>query len=157
MIKAIVFDFSRVLLFPINKNYKGSLNELHKGYMNKSDYKVFDLFELNIDLLTFLDKIMHRANLYILTSDIIQESPEFEEYLKPKFKKIYSASKMGHNKKESKIYEDIAKDLRLNPENILVVDDSIVNVKAAREAGMETIQYQSNKPLFDFINQKLAW
>jgi hypothetical protein len=30
MIKAIVSDFSRVLLFPKDKNYQDSLNALHK-------------------------------------------------------------------------------------------------------------------------------
>src|SRR5258708_29254393 len=108
MIKAIVFDFSRVLLFPINKDYKGSLNELHKSYVNKPDYKVFDLFELNSELLKFLDKIMRKARLYILTTDTIQDSPDFEEYLKPKFQKIFSASEMNLSKKESKIYQEIA-------------------------------------------------
>src|SRR5579862_1388840 len=140
MTKAIIFDFSRVLLFPRDKTYKGSLNELHKNYINKPDYKVFDLFELNIELLTFLDKIMHKAKLYILTTDIIQDSPEFEKYLKPKFQKIFSASKMTLSKKESKIYHEIANSLGLNPENVLIIDDSIDNLKAAREAGMEIIQ-----------------
>jgi HAD superfamily hydrolase (TIGR01509 family) len=153
MIKAIVFDFSRVLLFPINKDYKGSLNELHKKYMNRPDYSVFDFFELNVELLTYLDKIMHKVKLYILTTDTIQDSHEFEKYLKPKFKKIFSASKMNLSKRESKIYQKITDDLGLNPEEILVVDDALENVRVARKAGMATILFKSNNQLFEQLNQ----
>jgi len=73
MIKAIVSDFSRVLLFPKDKSYQGSLNALHKELSEKPSYNALDFFELNVGLLDFYKSLKDRIPVYIFTSDVIQD------------------------------------------------------------------------------------
>lgn len=151
MTKAILFDFSRVLLFPIDDGYFGSLNELHKQNLSDPNYSIVGHFKLNTDLLDYLKTV--QVPLYILTSETIQDAPEFQEYLTP-FKKIYSAQKLGMNKKEVEVYKFIANDLGLETNEILFIDDSAENVKAAHEIGLKTIQYQSNEQVLKELSHE---
>jgi len=152
MIKAIIFDFSRVLLFPLDKTYSGSLNELHKRHLEEQGYSVFHFFQINTDLLRQIEKITHKVNVYILTSETIQESPEFDPYLH-EFKKVYSAMKIGFTKKDPQLYKWILNDLQLEPREVLFIDDSEENISAAVEVGLKTIQYKNNKELFDQLGK----
>jgi HAD superfamily hydrolase (TIGR01509 family) len=152
MIKAIVFDFSRVLLFPINKDYRGSLNELHKKHVKEKDYSVFHLFQLNTDLLQQIEKIAYKTRVYILSSETIQESPEFQIYLH-QFKKIYSASEIGFSKKDSQLYKYILNDLHRKPDEVLFIDDSEENISAAQDAGLEATHYKNNQQLLDKLKE----
>lgn len=81
MIKAIVSDFSRVLLFPKDKTYQDSLNILHKELSQKPNYNVLDYFELNIKLLDFYKSLKDKTPVYIFSSDAIQDASEFQPYL----------------------------------------------------------------------------
>lgn len=147
MIKAILLDFSRVLLFPKDKSYTGSLNDLHRQNLIKDNYSIFDYFELNNELLAFLEKLKNKYKLYILTSETIQDAPEFAPYLSPLFTKVYSALKIGFKKDESRIYHFIAQDIGFKEEEILFIDDTQKNLIAAQRAGLQTIHYISNKDI----------
>jgi hypothetical protein len=103
MVKVILLDFSRVLLFPLDETYTGSLNNLHKLHLNDKGYSVFDQFKLNLDLLNYLAAKMSLYRICMLTSETIQEAPEFSKYLNPIFKKIYSAVQIGLKKKDPEI------------------------------------------------------
>jgi HAD superfamily hydrolase (TIGR01549 family) len=156
MIKAIVSDFSRVLLFPKDKTYQGSLNALHKKFSINNDYNILDYFELNTELLDYYKTLTPSINLYILTSDTIQDDPVLQQYLNPIFKTIYSASKMNVDKKNPEAYKKICIDLNLLPEEVLYVDDSEENSKAAESAGLQIIQYNNNLDLFENISKNLT-
>ena len=52
MIKVILSDFARVILFPKDKSYPGRLDELQAKLNNQSEgHNFFDYFELNQELL----------------------------------------------------------------------------------------------------------
>ncbi len=51
MIKAIIFDFSRVLLDVKDKDYMGSLYGRHDELNQTGNYNLFDHFDLNEELL----------------------------------------------------------------------------------------------------------
>lgn len=87
----LLFDFSRVLLFPKDPTYTGSLNGLYKEHKNDPDFNFFHYFELNEELLTYLDGIKDKANLYIFTSESIQDAPEIAPRVAEVFKQVYSA------------------------------------------------------------------
>ena len=54
MIKAILSDFARVILFPKDENYKSRLDILEKKLKrNLGNYNVFDYFRLNQEILVF--------------------------------------------------------------------------------------------------------
>src|SRR6266705_1940087 len=104
MIKAILFDFSRVLLFPKKGTVIESLNGHHREMSKQKDYKFFDHFELNEELLEFLEKIKDKYTLYIFTSETIQETPEVALRIEKIFKKVFSGLRMGLDKKGSESY-----------------------------------------------------
>ena len=72
MIKTLLFDFSRVLLHPTDKTYKGSLNNLHRELKDNESYYLFNYFELNQELLDYLKTVKNKFELCIFTTDIIQ-------------------------------------------------------------------------------------
>lgn len=151
MIKAIVSDFSRVLLFPKDKNYLDSLNALHKELFQKPGYNALDHFELNVELLNFYKSLKDKTPIYIFTSDSIQDTIEFQPYLQPVFKDILSAKKMNTDKKSSAAYELVATHLNLNPDEILYIDDSAENILAAKIAGLNTLLYEDLQKLTNQI------
>lgn len=144
MIKALLFDFSRTLLFPKDKTYTGGLNDLHKKIQENPNYNFLESFELNKGLLDYLETVKNKFDLYIFTSESIQEDPAIKDDLAKIFTKIFSATEMGLSKKDPKAYEFIAKELNLIPNEILFIDDSSENLEAAKIAGLQTLQYKDN-------------
>jgi len=147
-IKFIVTDFSKVLLFPKDKNYQGSLNGLYKDIREQEGFNFFGHFEINQELLDFLKTLREKYELSIFTSNIIQNDKALGPILGPIFKNIISANEdIGVSKKEKESYLALARKLDANPEEILYIDDSEKNIKAASEASLKTIQYKNNKEL----------
>lgn len=150
MITTLLFDFSRVLLNVKDKSYTGFLNDLHKEMSSQLDYNFFDYFELNEELLKFLETIKGKYSLYIFTTGSVQNVPEVRKRIDPIFRKIYSSEELAFNKKDPQSYLFIAKDLNKNPGEMLFTDDQSENIKSAQTAGLITIQFQSNK---QFMNE----
>lgn len=148
MVKAILFDFSRVLLFPNGKDPVESLNGKYRELLERGEFDFFGHFRLNEELMDFIYKLQDDYELYLFTSETIQEAPELKEELGV-FKRIFSGTRMNLNKKEATSYETIAREISVDPEEIVFVDDSMLNLVAAAEAGMQTVHYQNNDQLFD--------
>lgn len=155
MIKALLFDFSRVLLFPKDTSYAGSLNEKHKELSKTTDYKIMDHFSLNDKLLDFLQGLKDKYVLCLFTSETIQDSPQFLPRLNNIFQKIYSGIKLGISKKDSGSYITITSDLGLQSEEMLFIDDSSENILEAQKAGLTTVQYLNNEQVIEEIKTKL--
>ena len=155
MIKAIVSDFSRVLLFPKDKNYRDSLNVLHKELSQKSHYNALDYFELDMDLLDFYKSLKDKAPVYLFTSDTIKDAPEFQPYLQPVFAGILSAKKMNTDKKIPEAYTLVAAQIHLNPDEILYIDDAPENIQAAKIAGVNTFLYEDYEKLLNQVREAL--
>lgn len=153
MIRALLFDFSRVLLHPKNSSYKGALNDLHKQLSIDPNYRIFDHFQLNDELLEYLKRFSMKFNFYILTTDVIQDDPDIRKIIEPFFKRIYSANKLGLSKKDPEIYKYILKDLRLRADEVLFIDDTINNIAVAKEVGLKTINFISNQDLFSKLDK----
>lgn len=146
MIKALISDFSRVLLFPLFP-HSGSLNGLHKELSVQPNYRLLANFELNIELLKYYESLSKKLPCYIFTSENIQDSPEIEPFIKPVFSQIFSAMKMGLDKKDENAYKKLAEMVNLSTSEIVYVDDSEVNIEAAKKVGMNVILFKDNKSL----------
>lgn len=144
MIKALLFDFSRTLLFPHDKTYIGGLNDLYKKLSTNSDFNFLETFELNGELIDYIEAVKDKLPSYIFTSESIQDDPAIIDKLNSTFTKIFSAKKMGISKKDPRAYEFIAKELNFNPNEILFIDDSLENIEVAINAGLETMHYKDN-------------
>lgn len=156
MITALVFDFSRVLLFAKDKNYKEDLNPLNKKLsLENPNYNFLNHFELNEEIVSFLETIKDKFDLHIFTSGSIQNNSAVKGRLNKVFKSIISAEEIGVSKKEPAGYLEVAKRIGKSPSEILFIDDSVSNIKAAGEAGLNTFQFQGNKELFTKLKSLL--
>jgi HAD superfamily hydrolase (TIGR01509 family) len=147
MISAMVFDFSNVLLFSRNRDYRGLLTTLHKKLQKKTDYSVLDQFELNEELLNYLETIKEQCDLYLFTASTIQEQKEIRVRLDRVFKDVFSTVSLGLNKQEPAAFFQIAELIQHYPSEILFVDDREENVMAAEEAGFKGIRYVNNEQI----------
>lgn len=155
MIKVILFDLSRVLINAKDDGYKGKLNDLYKRNLNDPNFKFFNYFSINEELLEHLRKIKIDLPLYIFTTDIIQNEPILRVRLNEIFTKIYSAKEIGFTKDDPKSYLFISNDIGCEPNDILFIDDSLINMQAAAKAQMTTIHFQSNGQILGEIHQLL--
>ena len=155
MIKALLFDFSRVLLFPKEEKYTGKLNDLIAKVSQKLHFHFFDYFVFNAELLAYLENIKDRYDLYIFTTGAIQNELQVRRRVDAVFRKLYSAKKMGLSKKDPNSYKHIAHDLKLKPNEILFIDDALENIEAAQSANLKTIHYISNKQLLHDLEMLL--
>lgn len=153
MITTLLFDFSRVLLFPKDKSYRGDLNPLHDELSKQPDYNFLDYFELNAQLISFLKGIKDSCRLYIFTSGTIQDAPEIQPTLRDIFVKIYSAEGIGYSKKDPSSYRFIANELGIDPSEILFIDDTATNIEAA---GLETLLFVSTQETIDSIKERVS-
>lgn len=157
MIKVLLFDFSRVLLRPLKKNYTGGLNAFHTLHKNEPSYLIEDYFILNTQLLEYLEKLKENYELYIFTTGSIQNEPQFRQTLDLVFKKIYTVGEIGIPKDNPQSYTFILNDINRSPKETFFVDDSIENVEAAKKVGIQAVQYLSNEKLFeDFRKLNIA-
>jgi len=157
MINTVIFDFSRVLLFAKDKGYKEDLNPLHKKLIAENpNYAFLDYFELNEEVLTFLETIKDKFELYIFTSGSIQNAKEIKDRIDRVFKGVLSAEEMGVSKKEPQAYTVLAQKLGKNPNEVIFIDDSQVNIQAASQAGLNTFQYLDNQSLIKKINSLIS-
>ena len=152
MITTILSDFSRVLLFPSDDSYSGSLNGLNRDLIEKfgEDYKFFDYFKMNDELLELYKNLKQKYPIFIFTSKDIQNRPEVRKIIDPIVTGIFSAKDLGVSKKDPKAYSLIAEKLGKNPSEILYIDDLLDNVEVAKKAEMSVIHYAS----FEDFNEK---
>jgi hypothetical protein len=160
MTRAIIFDFSRVLLFPLDPDYTGSLNDLNKdliqGYQNQGgNYPFFDYFLINTELIEFIGSLSGETDVYIFTTDSIQDRPEVKNLLtlNGKIKGIFRAKELGVLKDTPEAFKLIAEKIGAKPEELMYVDDSIDNVNAADKAGVRAFLYLNNSDVIRNISK----
>ncbi|MBI4600249.1 HAD-IA family hydrolase [Candidatus Uhrbacteria bacterium] len=144
MIKALVSDFSKVVLLPVNDQYTGGLNALYRELKAQEQFDFWKYFRLNRDLLEWYKTISGRVAIYLFTAEYIQEDPVVHHELGV-FKRIFSGALLGLKKNETQTYTTIADIIGLQPEQILYVDDKQENCDAAQKAGMIAVRYESNE------------
>jgi len=145
--KVLIVDFSRVLIFPVEDNVE-SLNKHHESLSQDPTYSLFDHFWLNHRLLDYLEKVSKAMPVYIFTDGSLHELPEVLPHLKDIFTARHTAESLGLNKKQPASYTALAAHIGVKPEEILFIDDKAANVTAAKQAGVNAIQFSSNKGLF---------
>ena len=157
MAPVLIFDFSRVVVFPKDKTYTGKLNPLHDQLSKQPGYSFFDHFELNLPLLGLLAGLKGRYHICLYTTGHIQNIREVQERLDEVFDKVYSVEQMPLAKDNTESYRYVARGLQRPPEEILYIDDTAANIEIARKAGMNVLVYKDNDQLFhDFQAQGIV-
>ena len=153
MIKAFLFDFSRTLLFPKDKNYTGGLNSLHKGLSENANYRFLDNFELNKELMDYLFSIKEKMSIYMFTSETIQETPEIKSGVSKVFSRIFSAKEMGMDKKDPETYKFISNELKLELHVLMQELSKLASVtpKLAQEVQIAAFQAPVNPGIYHLV------
>ncbi len=149
-------DVSKVLLFTKDKTYTGTLNGLHKEMSQDPNYKFLEVFELNEELLQYYASLQDKLQLYIFTSETIQDAPEIAAQIQAVFKEIFSASKLNIIKKDKTAYQLLLTKINLSPEEVVFIDDSQDNIAAAQEAGLQTVLFTDNESAIGQVNSLIS-
>lgn len=152
MIKAIISDFSGVILKPVDINYTGGLNSLNKKLSMDGEYDFWKYFQLNEGLVNFY-KSLSRLDVYVFTTGTIQEHPSLKPKLEGVFRDIFSSDRIGLNNKDDEAYKAIINRLDIDPQEILYIDDKQENIDIATKLGIKSIQYISNEQVIDDIKR----
>ena len=147
MITSILFDFSRVILFPKDPNFHGSLNQLYEDCYKNFDYSFDKYFLINYELLILCRRLKNKYSLNIFTTEKIQTLPEVQKYTDGIFEHIYTTSEVGVNKNDPRSYIFIADENKVESTNVIFIDDQSENIQAAKIAGYNVIQYLDNVDL----------
>lgn len=116
-------------------NRSVGITELKKMYYNK--------IKIHEDVFNFAISFGKKYDLYILAN----ESKQWMEYKIEKFnlykyfKKIYCSAFIGISKPSKEIYEFVLKDINLEPNEIIFIDNKIENLKIPKELGINTILF----------------
>lgn len=153
MIKALITDVSKVILFTRDEKYTGSLNALYKERLKSPNFNFFDTFLVNTELLNFYKSLSIEVD--ILTSDIIQDAPELKPYWENVITNIFSATKMGTHKSRPEAYTLVLEKLYLKPDEVIYVDDNEENIKAANTVGLQAILYKKVDKAIEEIVDRL--
>lgn len=158
MQKTLVFDFSRVLIFPKNKSYAGSLNDLYKANFQTQGFDIFKFYKLNEILLNYVAQIKQQGcAAYIFTSGkYLHTDTQIAKQLSKAFDNIFNTESIGFEKDSPKAYIALAKKLKADPEAMLFIDDTKENIKAAIVAGLNTLLYKTNKKTIAEITKFLS-
>ena len=145
--KLIIWDFSKTLLFPKDRNYQDSLNKLYRDIQAPFD----TLFDLNDELISFI--ISLDIDSIIFTTGIVQNDPSIIGTLNTVFKSIENIESIGYPKENPEAYMQLCNKYNVTPEETLFIDDSETNLIAAAKAGLKTYQYKNNDDVIDFIKE----
>jgi len=111
---------------------------------------LYDGREVNLELLDFLGKLKGKYELAILTSSYYAvNDPEMKKELDKVFTKYFFTKDLELSKEDAQCYAQVARELSVKPTEILFVDDWRKRIKAAREAGCETIFFKDNENFFN--------
>lgn len=152
MIKLLLFDLSKTILFPKDRTYTGSLNGLNNSLKEKGQgQKFLEYFELDQELLSFLETLKGQYRLVLYTSETIQNEPAIHPQLTQVFEQIYSGLELNKPKDDPDSYTYICQQLSVSPADVLFIDDSEKNIEAARSAGLNTLVYTDFQHLRDHL------
>jgi putative hydrolase of the HAD superfamily len=73
--------------------------------------------------------------------DELNEKYDFFQW----FDRVFNSFHMGKSKQDSTIFDDIAEELQVTPEQILFIDDSSGNIERARKKGLQTVLFKDKE------------
>ena len=73
--------------------------------------------------------------------DELNEKHDFFQW----FDRVFNSFHMGKSKQDRTVFDDIAKELHVNPEQTLFIDDNLDNIERAQKKGLQTIQFMDKK------------
>lgn len=112
-----------------------------------------EIFWENKVLTSLLPRLHQKYNLYLLSNtNAIHKKYGWEKFkFLNNFDKLFLSHELGYIKPEKDIYQRVIDETKINPNEILYIDDVKEFVEAARECGWNTFHFSSNESLIDFL------
>ncbi len=176
MIKSIISDFSRTILFPKDLVTSLELNGIHKREianiknknvyelnnedlnLTESVYPAYNFYIINHPLLNLFSSLKHHKELklYVFTSGFVQTHPDFKEDLSI-FDQIVSISDLNNiSKRDSESYKLFCEKFDIVPEEAIYIDNEKVCLDAASQIYLNTILFPEIKAYTtEQFNEKL--
>lgn len=106
-----------------------------------------DTFPVDNRIIELIDKIKDRYTIVMLSNQIEDwlEKVIDDNFLRDKFHYFINSYHVEAKKPDKKIFIAALKRSGSKPEETLFIDDSIVNIAAAKQLGMHTIQFHTYK------------
>jgi putative hydrolase of the HAD superfamily len=114
---------------------KEILMQLYGSLRPNMTEKIISLSKLNKYKLICLTNVLKGINIFMP-----KEREETVNNVMSYFDKIYESYKIGMRKPESKIYEYLIEDLGIIPKETVFLDDLGMNLKTAKQLGINTIK-----------------
>lgn len=117
---------------------------------------LWDTEEVNQELIQFLLTHKNRVRFSILTNNykavdwVLHEKHSMERF----YDRLINSADIGVTKPDPKFFLYSIQKLEIQPDQALLVDDSVENVRVARESGMKAIRYSDFK---SFRNELLDY
>lgn len=164
-----------------NNKYDNAWAKLEKNLINKKQFSKLFLKEaknlnieeelnideilacLNVDLneemVSFFLKLKDKIPCACLTNNISEnvskDAGDTFLNFKRNFIQVFESCKIGMRKPEKKIYEYVARQLSVKPENILFLDDLGVNLKIAKSVGFITHKVEKTDDTITYLKKML--
>ena len=126
------------------KRLKRDVNELCLFY--KEAYKKNK--ELNKEVIDLIKKLRKKFKVVCLTdTNHLHFEAHQEQGILDLFDEKFGSHQIGLRKKDPKTFEIILKKLKINPEQLLFIDNNLRNIENAKSFGINIIQFKDNKQL----------
>lgn len=113
-----------------------------------------ETLSLNVDLVNLIRTLKQKYKTAILSDQWpISRELMVDDELSKNFDVLVFSNEVKMRKPEKKIYELILKKLNLFPEECVFIDDDEVNLKPAKELGMNTILFENNEKLVEDLTE----
>ena len=148
MIKVVVSDLSKTLVYVRDQNYKGLLNSAHEALKGRlgEEYPFYDYFGLNEQLLGWLEARRGKYDMHLFTDGTVQDHLPLMERLSRVFdftENVHTPASVGYSKKDPRAYTKIVEEMGVKPEEVMFVDDNGENLEAARAAGVNVVRFET--------------
>lgn len=152
------------------KENNSIIKDLEKGKLSEEDFletiksnlnsaidkitiaKIFsEIFWENVELTKLLPDLRKNYNLFLLSNtNIIHRKFGWDHYnFLKNFNKLFLSYEIGHVKPEEEIYKFVINEIKLNPAEVLYIDDIEEYVIAAKNLGWNAVQFKSNEKLIE--------
>ena len=120
-----------------------------KGSDKELTQRVLDGFRLRPGMLALVRQLRQEGFLVGLLSDQTEWLDRLDDEYRfyREFDRLYISYQLGKGKRDPSLYDDIARDLGLEPQQILFIDDNPGNIKRAASRGWQTILFRDEKTL----------
>lgn len=127
-----------------------------KGSDKEQTQRVLDGFRLRPGMLTLVRELRKRGFLVGLLSDQTEwlDRLDAKYGLYQEFDRLYISYRLGKGKQNPTLYDDVSRDLGLDPQQILFVDDNPGNIQRAASRGWQTILFRDEQTLYSELKKR---